>query len=788
LQGLQENVWAILPSKLAEIVRFVESRCNGIAIDLDDFDRTEDQQTEGNGGVAVIPILGTLFPRSNMLTEYSGGTSTFKTEQLITEAVENDDIHTLLFEIDSPGGVVTGVEDLRQKILWACNWTRRRKRVVALGRGMVASAAYWIASSAPEFYVTPSTEVGSIGVFLVVREMSRAAENAGVKFTVIKSSDLKGAGNEYEPLSEKAKAELQRRVDATADAFVAAVAENRKVTPEVVQARFGSGAVFTAGEAEQRGMIDGIRTVDQLMIELSRNGRAGTIGTSAAEVQTPIVGLESTDMSVVWFEQEAPKMPETTKTDATTKVSRSSTEATPIAAVDTPTSRADIDAAAREAIIAERYRVRDLRARADLLKVTDALVQQAIDDGTAVDDAVRVWLDDAAKNAPMVSGRVESVESEVDKVCDAAIGTLGSRLSFNACEPNRDMQGMRTIDIAREVLRASGQRITQDDQQMALNFLQLGGSETQYFAADTGGSWHQPGSFPNVLSNLANKGLETGFQLATVTYPIWTAKLMDLADLKPKPFMTIALNDEMDKKVGDEEAKTLAMTEDFVGWIQGDIFDNKVGLTAVMVANDDLDAFQQGLLGLATAHENTLNGLCVGLLTGNVVLTDGQTLFENTYHLNDKTSGAAPSGSELGAMRTKHRLQTGPGGYGYIKTPPKYLLAPAALETAAIQATMPLLPGETTARAADSNINTVRGLITPVIEPELDANSSTIYYTVADPALRRCIVHAFQRGYGRGGQRRTWFEDSRLTRYVALEGRFAAAAISYRGIVRNAGA
>jgi hypothetical protein len=186
--------------------------------------------------------------------------------------------------------------------------------------------------------------------------------------------------------------------------------------------------------------------------------------------------------------------------------------------------------------------------------------------------------------------------------------------------------------------------------------------------------------------------------------------------------------------------------------------------------------------------------LCVALLTGNVTLTDGNSLFDNTNHGNDVTSGAAPSGAQLGAMREKHRLQTGPGGYAYIKTPPKYVLVPAALETEAIQATVPLLPGsggqlsgEQTARSTDNTINTVRGLITPIVEPELDGSSSVIYYTIADPRIRRTIVHAFQRGYGRMGRRRTWFEDSRLTRYVALEGRFAAAAISYRGIVRNAG-
>jgi hypothetical protein len=162
-------------------------------------------------------------------------------------------------------------------------------------------------------------------------------------------------------------------------------------------------------------------------------------------------------------------------------------------------------------------------------------------------------------------------------------------------------------------------------------------------------------------------------------------------------------------------------------------------------------------------------------------------LFNGTTsgHWNISGTSAAVSSASLAIMRTLHRMQPGVGTAKKIKTPARILLAPPGQEEAALQTLAPLVQYEQKMAAADTGINTVRGTMRVVIENDLVDYSTTNWYTLADPAVRRTIVYSFQRGYGAGGQRETWFENGRKTRYVALEGRFAAVAASWRGICVN---
>jgi len=62
--------------------------------------------------------------------------------------------------VESAGRQASTAWELADEIYSA----RATKPVVAIANSLAASAAYWLASSAGEFYVTPSGEVGSIGV------------------------------------------------------------------------------------------------------------------------------------------------------------------------------------------------------------------------------------------------------------------------------------------------------------------------------------------------------------------------------------------------------------------------------------------------------------------------------------------------------------------------------------------------------------------------------------------------------------------------------------------------
>ena len=171
-------------------------------------------------------------------------------------------------DIDSAGCSVSGVLELAVKI----QGLRELKRIVAVANAQAASAAYWLAASASELVVTPSGEVGSIGVWSAHADMSKSLELEGVKVTLVSAGEFKTEGNPYESLGKEAKAEIQRTVNSYHNDFVADVAAGRGVPGVKVRTDFGKGRMLRARDALRARMIDRIDTLENVLRRPSSPG------------------------------------------------------------------------------------------------------------------------------------------------------------------------------------------------------------------------------------------------------------------------------------------------------------------------------------------------------------------------------------------------------------------------------------------------------------------------------------------------------------------------------------
>lgn len=271
LRSAQSVPWAILETKLAEIRHFLWSRANGVEISAEEKEawlkKAEDRQRFTRAGsVAVIPVMGTISQRMNMLSAMSGGTSTEMLGREISTAAADPDISAIVLNVDSPGGTVPGLTELHSAIMSA----RERKPIVASVNSMSASAAYWITSAASEISITPSGEAGSIGVFAMHVDESAALEQEGVKVSLIHFGDRKIDGNRFQPLTEEARASIQADVDAFGAMFHRDVAKGRGVSVADVREKFGQGAMLLAKDALAAGLVDKIETLDQTITRLTR--------------------------------------------------------------------------------------------------------------------------------------------------------------------------------------------------------------------------------------------------------------------------------------------------------------------------------------------------------------------------------------------------------------------------------------------------------------------------------------------------------------------------------------
>jgi signal peptide peptidase SppA len=274
---VREQPWAIEPAYLDLICEVLERRIAGEDLAAEDklaritAARRAAAPVTAPGSVAVLPLSGVIAPRMGVFDDISGGTSTEGFGQAFGAAVADPNITAIVIDINSPGGSVFGVQELADQIHAA----RGSKPIVGVAYPRAASAAYWLGAQADELVVTPSGEVGSIGVITAHDDLSAAAEQMGVKRTYITAGKYKAEGNPFEPLGEEARQHLQEQVDAYHDKFVRAVARGRGVSLTKVREDFGGGRMVLADNALAAGMADRTGTLQETIDRLTtRQARA----------------------------------------------------------------------------------------------------------------------------------------------------------------------------------------------------------------------------------------------------------------------------------------------------------------------------------------------------------------------------------------------------------------------------------------------------------------------------------------------------------------------------------
>lgn len=277
--------WAILPEKMEQILSVLSMRVAGDRFSAEEIQaRIGDPQpptSSKRGAIAVLPLRGVIAHRIGAMDDASGGMSTERFVGMLRAAVADPSIGTIVLDVNSPGGTVPGVMEAAVEVYAA----RESKKIVAVANSMMASAAYWIASQAHEIVGIPSAfepSIGSIGAFVVHRDLSEALAKEGVKITLISAGKHKVDGFPSEPLSDEHKARMQAMVDAAYAQFTKDVARGRGVSVADVRAGYGEGMALGSKEAKAAGLIDRIATMDETLARLSGRSSAG-VGAMRAE-------------------------------------------------------------------------------------------------------------------------------------------------------------------------------------------------------------------------------------------------------------------------------------------------------------------------------------------------------------------------------------------------------------------------------------------------------------------------------------------------------------------------
>lgn len=211
-----------------------------------------------HGSVGIIHISGIISRHADMFASFFGlGSAAIENiAKDFQSLLDNEEVKSIVLDFDTPGGAITGVNELAEIIYNA----RGIKPIKAYVTGMACSAGYFLAAACDEIIIDEMGQVGSIGVMRVVSKQND-------KSVIFKSSQspMKNIDGE----SEQGRAEYQAKVDYLASIFIDKVAKYRGITADEVINRGNKGGVLVGAVAVTAGLADRLGSMDALIDELN---------------------------------------------------------------------------------------------------------------------------------------------------------------------------------------------------------------------------------------------------------------------------------------------------------------------------------------------------------------------------------------------------------------------------------------------------------------------------------------------------------------------------------------
>ena len=207
-------------------------------------------------GDAIIPVSGVLVGHASDIPMSSCGCGMDDVAGMMDVALADRRVKRLIFNLNTPGGAVTGTPELGRKIAGIVS-----KETIAFTDSECCSGGVWLATQCQRFYATESAAIGSIGVWCAYLDLSRQLANEGVSIQEISAGKYKCMGAYWRTLTPEEKGMIQRQVDKIYGQFKEAVNLRRQVAEEFMQ-----GQIFDGAEAAAIGLCDGVvEGLDELL-------------------------------------------------------------------------------------------------------------------------------------------------------------------------------------------------------------------------------------------------------------------------------------------------------------------------------------------------------------------------------------------------------------------------------------------------------------------------------------------------------------------------------------------
>jgi len=207
--------------------------------------------------IGVIPLDGVITLRSSDAGLFADNSGIIAAEDVcstLDSVLEDEQIHAVILQLNSPGGEVVATDMIYNKIL---ELRKNGKPVIACMEVSAASGGYYIAAACDYIVAHKFTTTGSIGVIMggikyydLFKKIGLAEEN----FTSGVNKAMLSGGS---PTTPEAAAIANDIVQTVYLGFAQAVSTGRNIPLEkIVNGPIGDGRIFLGEEALKVGLVD----------------------------------------------------------------------------------------------------------------------------------------------------------------------------------------------------------------------------------------------------------------------------------------------------------------------------------------------------------------------------------------------------------------------------------------------------------------------------------------------------------------------------------------------------
>jgi protease-4 len=182
---------------------------------------------------------------------------------------QDDRVKAVVLRVNSPGGSASASELIQREVVL----TKKVKPLVVSMGHLAASGGYWISTYGDRIFAEPTTITGSIGVFGLLPNVKKLANEHGITWDSVQTAKLANPMTLTRPKNDVELNRIQGVVDHIYEQFISKVADSRKLKKETVQ-EIAQGRVWSGQEAVKLGLVDELGGLDAALNHAAKMAKA----------------------------------------------------------------------------------------------------------------------------------------------------------------------------------------------------------------------------------------------------------------------------------------------------------------------------------------------------------------------------------------------------------------------------------------------------------------------------------------------------------------------------------